>query len=410
MVVQAPSRPSLGSEFQIWWAGQAISDIGTAFTQYGLPLLVFKLTGSPTELALTTAAVFMPYLLFGLVVGAWADRSDRKKLMLRTSLIRAAVLLFIPALSAGGILNVNWLYAIAFLNSTLGVFYSAAVTAAVPGLVEKDQLVEANGRVTAARSAASIGGPLLAGLLITIAPFETVFLVDSFSFLISAFSLALVKRSFNQPAQHPARRTTIRQDIAEGMRYLWRQSLLFSVTLFATMINFWTASVAAQQVLLVKRVYRADDNEVSLFYSAAGLGAVVFSLLVRRLPKSWPLGRIVLGTMLLFGLLTIGMGLTTLLWVGLALRVLAAGCIVIFNVQVSTLSQSLIPNELLGRVMTTGTVLSWAVIPVGSVLGGVFVEATANIALLYQVIGFLLVLTCLAFLFLTPLGREPKIT
>jgi MFS family permease len=68
------NSPRLSSEFWKFWLGQTISNLGTSFTQFALPLLVFKLTGSALNLAITTAATFLPYLLFGLVIGAWVDR------------------------------------------------------------------------------------------------------------------------------------------------------------------------------------------------------------------------------------------------------------------------------------------------------------------------------------------------
>ena len=90
--------PRLSNEFWKFWLGQTISNLGTSFTQFALPLLVFKLTGSALNLAITSAATFLPYLLFGLVIGAWVDRVDRKRLMIATDIARAAVIASIPLL------------------------------------------------------------------------------------------------------------------------------------------------------------------------------------------------------------------------------------------------------------------------------------------------------------------------
>src|SRR3989337_1855145 len=86
--------------FEIVWPGQTISNLGSSFTFLALPLLVFKLTGSAVSLAITTAAYFVPYLLFGLVIGALVDRVDRKRMMIAVDLGRAAVIASIPALAA----------------------------------------------------------------------------------------------------------------------------------------------------------------------------------------------------------------------------------------------------------------------------------------------------------------------
>src|SRR5215467_5811577 len=97
-------------DFWKFWTGETISSLGSSFTEFALPLLVFKLTGSALNLGIATAATFLPYLLFGLVIGAWVDRVDRKRLMIGTDLARALVIATIPALAAIDKLSVEWIY------------------------------------------------------------------------------------------------------------------------------------------------------------------------------------------------------------------------------------------------------------------------------------------------------------
>src|SRR5215212_4637431 len=200
MTTEAKGRRSwlLSGDFGRFWLGQTVSNLGSSFTLFALPLLVFKLTGSPINLGLTTACEFVPYLLFGLVIGAWVDRVDRKRLMIATDLARAAVIATIPLLAAADALSVGWVYTVAFCSATLTIAFDAAEFAAIPSLVpSSDDLVTANGRVHASYSAAQIAGPLLAGLLITVAPVQQVLWVDAASFLLSAGTLALIGRTFN---------------------------------------------------------------------------------------------------------------------------------------------------------------------------------------------------------------------
>src|SRR5215470_12188241 len=93
----APSK-KLGVDFWKFWTGQTISNLGSSFTAFALPLLVFKLTGSALNLALSTAATYLPYLLFGLLIGAWVDRVDRKRLMIVADLLNAVALASLPVL------------------------------------------------------------------------------------------------------------------------------------------------------------------------------------------------------------------------------------------------------------------------------------------------------------------------
>src|SRR6266550_3582636 len=90
------ARPGLSSDFWKFWTGQTISQLGSSFTLFATPLLIFKLTHSSVNLGIATAANFVPYLLFGLVIGAWVDRLDRKRLMVTVDLLRGAVIALIP--------------------------------------------------------------------------------------------------------------------------------------------------------------------------------------------------------------------------------------------------------------------------------------------------------------------------
>src|SRR5438270_13085312 len=90
----------LNSDFWKYWTGQTISNLGGSITLFALPLLVYKLTGSALNLGITTAATFLPYLLFGLILGAWTDQVDRKRMMIGTDIGRALIVASIPLMSA----------------------------------------------------------------------------------------------------------------------------------------------------------------------------------------------------------------------------------------------------------------------------------------------------------------------
>ena len=210
----------MSGDFGRFWLGQTVSNLGSSFTFFALPLLVFKLTGSPLNLGLAATMEFVPYLLFGLVIGAWVDRVDRKRLMIATDLARAAVIATIPLLAAADALTVSWVYVVAFASATLTIAFDAAEFAAIPSLVPSgDDLVTANGRVQASYSAAQIAGPLLAGLLITVAPIQQVLWVDAASFLVSAGTLLAIATAFNAPRGDQPRRA-IRQEVLDGLRYV----------------------------------------------------------------------------------------------------------------------------------------------------------------------------------------------
>src|SRR5690348_6816147 len=101
-------------DFWKFWTGQVISSLGSSFTRFALPLLIFKLTGSAINLSLAFLANLLPYLLFGLVIGALVDRINRKRAMIACDVLRAGTIIVLPIFSQLGLLNVWWIYAVTF--------------------------------------------------------------------------------------------------------------------------------------------------------------------------------------------------------------------------------------------------------------------------------------------------------
>ena len=396
----------LSGDFGRFWLGQTISNLGSSFTFFALPLLVFNLTGSPINLGITTAAEFVPYLLFGLLIGAWVDRVDRKRLMIATDLARAAVIATIPLLAATDALSVGWIYGVAFCSATLTIAFDAAEFAAIPSLVPSDDLVTANGRVQASYSAAQIAGPLAAGLLITIAPVQQVLWVDAASFLVSAGTLALIGRPFNAPRDTEGRRA-LRREIAEGLRYVLGHPVLRNISAMMALINLAAATVYAQLVVFAKHQLDASDSQVALLYAAGSAGVVLLSLAAGPVRRRLSFSLAALGALLVDGLLTMVLAATHRYWAALGLWAAVSGLGIFFNINTVSLRQQIVPNDLLGRVISIAGVLAWSAIPLGALAGGWAVERTGSVALVYGVIGALVALLALAFSF-GPLGHANR--
>jgi MFS family permease len=147
--VTADTRRGLSLDFWKFWTGQTISNLGSSFTQWAVPLLVYQLTQSAVSLGIATAATFLPYLLVGLPIGAWMDRVDRKRAMIALDWLNAVVILSIPLVATFGHLSVWWIYGVTFIQSTVFIAFSAGEFAAIPSLVATDDLVTANGRIQA---------------------------------------------------------------------------------------------------------------------------------------------------------------------------------------------------------------------------------------------------------------------
>jgi MFS family permease len=403
----ATTSSSLGLDFWKFWAGQTISNLGSAFTNFALPLLVFKITHSALNLALITALTLLPYLLFGLVIGAWMDRLDRKRVMIITDILRAALIASIPLLDSIHLLFIWWFYVVAFVYSILTIFFDAGQFAAIASLVRQDDLVKANGRIQASYAAVSVIGPLLAGLLLAFIAIAPILLVDSASFLISALSLSLIRISFNVDENKEQEKKSIRQDVVDGLRYVFGHPVLRAISVMMALVNLVAFTTNAQIVLFAQFQFQANDTQIGILYAAAGLGPAVLSLMAGLLRKHWSFSKVALGTLMLYGLSIVTLSLIHWYWAGVFLWGLIWGLSILFNINTTSLRQSMVPNQMLGRVMTTATVLGWSAIPLGTIIGGIVIEQVKNVTLVYGVIGLLIFMIALAFTF-TALGHAEQ--
>jgi MFS family permease len=395
-------------DFAKFWTGQTVSNLGSSFTQWAVPLLVFQLTHSALNLGVAVAATILPYLLFGLPLGAWMDRVDRKRAMILLDSINALVIFSIPLVAQFGHLNVWLIYAVTFVQSTVAIAFAAGEFAAIPSLVSTDDLVTANGRIQATYSAAQVAGPLLAGLLVSFLPLAWVMGFDAASFAVSAVSLALIRGSFNVVSDEPEEATTILHDVREGLRYVLGHPVLRNISAMMALINFVGATTYAQLVLFATERLNASKFQIGLLFGAGSAGVVVTGLLAGRLRKRFSFTALAMTSLMLMGACTIVFAGMTRFWAALPLWGAAGGLGILFNINTGALRQAIVPNQLLSRVMSIASVIAWSAIPAGALIGGWVVSATGNVAAVYGVIGILIICIAAFFRFFTALGDAQR--
>ena len=399
----AGGRPRLGRDFWLYFSGQAVSQLGGSFTTFALPLLVYKLTGSATNLALTTAAEFVPYLLFGLLLGAVVDRFDRKRLMLGSDIAQAIVIAMIPVLATAGLLRVADIYAVTFVQSTLGIIFDCGEFAAIPSLVGEQELVTANARIMATNNAGQILGPGLAGALVAFVPVADLLFVDAGSFLLSSGCLALIRCSFNaaRPAGRPAGSAirALLADVREGLAYVWSNPLLRSISIMMALINLVATTANSQLVLLARRALHATNSETGFLYAAGAAGIVAISLAAGPIRRRVSFAVTALGALVLAGLTMTAMALAGSYPAALALWAASSGFGLLFNINTGALRQAIVPPRLYGRVVSVAQVLAWSAIPLGSLAGAAAINLSGSVTGVYAVIGALIAAIAVAFAF-----------
>ncbi|HET7095003.1 MAG TPA: MFS transporter, partial [Thermomicrobiales bacterium] len=332
------------------------------------------LDASPMAVGVLAAAAWLPYLLFGLVAGVWADRLRRRPLMIAADLARAATLTIVPIAGVQGVLGVETLVVVALVAGSLSVVFDVAYLAYLPGLVGREHLIEANGKLEASASAAQIVGPGLAGTLIGFAGAPFAVLFDAASFVVSALCIGRIRAPEPPPAP-AAKRLGLRTEIGDGLR-----AVAGSPILRALAAASMTVSVAGYMFLAIYILYMARDlglsaNAIGFVLAAGGAGALLGALLAEPARRRLGIGRAILLGMFFFGATGMLVPLAVLapriaLPLVVASEFLQWMAIVMHDVNAVSLRQGIVPDRMLGRVNGTMKFISWGLRPAGSLLGG----------------------------------------
>ncbi|MEU4095647.1 MFS transporter [Streptomyces sp. NPDC026673] len=376
-VRQEERAPAWRGGFGRLWTAAAVSRFGDGLRGAALPLLAVGLTDSPLLVSLVTAAGFVPWILFGLLGGAVADRVDQRRAMWAVDAVRGALMAAFALavwLDRAGIVL---LLALAFALTSLQTLFDNAATALLPAVVPTGALGRANARLMTGQTVAGtfLAAPLVPPLfgLAAALPFG----VDALTYAAAAVLVASLRPAApERPARAPGR--TLRQDIAEGLRVLWRDRVLRALCTANTVVNIGIGALVATLVLHVTGWLHAGHTGYALVLVAYGVGSVAGGAAAGRLSALLG-GRVkslAPGLALQAGCLVLAGTVRSLPVTAVALAVFGALSMV-WNVNETTLMQQRTPENLLGRVSAAMRTLGVAGAPLGALLGGVAAEVLA---------------------------------
>ncbi|MBX6355351.1 MAG: MFS transporter [Micromonosporaceae bacterium] len=386
-------------DFRRLWYADAFSQLGTRISAIAIPLLAATtLHASTWHVALLTTAETLPFLLLGLLVGAWADRMRRRPVLVAADLGRAAALGSVPAVAAFGPLTLGQLYAVAFATGVLTVFFDVSHRAYLPQVVGREHLVKANSRLEANRTVGYSVGPTAGGYLVQWLGAPLAVLLDAVSFLWSAGWIASIRTPESRP--RPAAAPDLRREVVEGLRFVLGDPLVRATTLFAAAANLLIAMTSAVEVLFLLRTVGLPPGLIGLLMGGCSLGAVAGAIVAA------PAGRR-LGDRRALTASALGMGLSSLLvplagpGPRLALFAVGAGatafCISVHAVVSMSLRQRVCPDHLLGRMTAIGGFLVAGTLPLGGLLAGALGSVVGLRATLWTAAaGLLAAALCLA--------------
>ncbi len=396
--------------FLLFWTSQATSKFGSAMTVVVLPLIaVDTLHASTFLVGVLQAAAWLPWLVIGLVVGAWVDRISRWRVMLVSDVVSAMAFASVPVAWWFGWLTVWHLLAVALVGGMAAVFYSTAYNAYLPALLPGADLAAANSRLQGTEKAAQVAGPGLGGVIAQAVGAAGVLLVDAFTFVVSAVCL----RFLRVPEQHlRAEKSNGKQaggllrEIGEGVRFVGADGYLRSLTLYAAVSNLASGALQAILVVFLARTVGLPPATIGILIGAIGVGGVLGAMVAAPLSRRFGTARtiilcevIAMPFALLVPLTHNGFGLVFLVVGGV---VVTAG-IVPPNVISAAFVQTYCPDNMIGRISASMRVVNFGTLPLGALLGGALGESLGPRTTMWIIAGTLT--ACTVLLLCSPVAR-----
>jgi MFS family permease len=360
-------------DFLLLQAGQLLSATGSQMTGIAYPLLVLGLTHSPARAGAVGFARLLPYALFGMPAGAFADRWSRKRLMIGVDVVRALTLVSLATAIVADDATFEQILVVGFVEGAASAVFGACQAGALRSVVPAPQMPDAVATITARNSIVITAGPLVGGALYGVGR-AVPFLVDAVSYAASTIALLLMRTPFQETrVREPTR---IRADIAEGFHYLWQQPFIRTCALLFGIGNFIYPGILFV-IVVVGRSDGLSSGQIGALTAIFGGGLLVGSMLstyVRRLFS--------VRTILLMEL-WVSMGCAVfLIWPNV--YVLAASLIPTSltipssDTVVHSFRIAMTPDRLIGRVDSAARNISLLAAPVGPLLAGFLLDSTSE--------------------------------
>ena len=380
----APAASVLrNGDFVRLWAAETISQFGTQISLLALPIIaVVLLEATPFEVALLGTIEFLPFILFSLPAGAWVDRLRRRPILIAGDLGRAAVLASIPVAAMLDVLTIWQLYAVGFIAGTLTVFFDVAYQSYLPSLVERDQLIDGNGKLEISRTVAQTAGPALGGGLIGLVTAPIAILVDAVSYVGSALFVFAIRKREPVPDphhdEHGRRRGSLLSEVRDGLRYVIGNPYLRGIAAATGTANLFNNIAFATLIVYAVRELGLSPAEIGIVFGIGNLGSLAGAVSADRIRRGFGLGRTIVGSAFLGG--------PAVLLVALAPRespipflvasgLLAGFSVVVYNINQVSFRQAITPLPMQGRMNATMRFIVWGTIPVGQIIGGTIATA-----------------------------------
>ena len=365
-------------DFVKLWAGETISVFGSLIGRTALHFTaILVLDARPYEIATLLAMGIVPEVIVAPVVGVWVDRLRRRPIMISADLGRAALLASIPATYTFDALSMEQLYVVAFLTGILTMWFGVAYQTYLPSLVQREELLEGNSKLTASDSAAEVGAFGAAGWLVQVFTGPIAIFIDAVSFLFSAFFIGRINQTERPPAPKEER-TGMLREAKEGIQTILGNQFLRATIVSECLNHFAFGMFGAAFGLYVIRVLDFQPGVLGMIYAVGGVSSLVGALFAARAASRLGVGPAMVSGLAIIGasmlLVPLAPGGVVLAAAFLVAQQLGDGGFVVYSINEVSLRQTITPDRLLGRVNSGFEICAHGVLLLGILAGGALGE------------------------------------
>jgi predicted MFS family arabinose efflux permease len=379
-------------DFRIMWIGACTSSVGTLMQTFAQSWLVLQLSGSSFLLGLDSFLGGIPIVLFSLVGGVFADRTQRQKLLLGSQFIQLTCAFLLAGLFATGVVRVWHILTLSFIVGTAQSFGGPAYSALIPSLVKPEDLPNAIALNSIQFNLARVLGPMLGGLALTLGA-SWCFSLNGISFVAVIISLLIIRPHF-QPIKTGE---SVLTSMKEGFQFIRQQAAMVALIFLAFSMTFLAFPVVVFLPVFAKTVFHGGPSLYTTFLVCSGIGSICGALIVAGLGKYRKQGRAALLMLFALGGLITGFALSRSLILSCFIIFLTGALLLAVFTTISSLVQMITADNMRGRVMSVYNVAFRGGMPFGSLIVGALVKQfTAPVVLAWN--GVLLAVLGLYFL------------
>lgn len=350
--------------------GQSISLFGSMLVQYAISWYITLETRSGFVLMLSILAGFLPSLFLSPFAGVWADRFDRKKLILIADFLIAFFTLITAILFALGYREIGLLLVVSIFRSLGSAIHAPAVNAMIPQMVPQEKLMRVSGIHSGIQSSMMIFAPILSAFLLATTNLEVLFFIDVFT---AALGIASLHFLVNVPPYEKHAEATeghFLQDIKLGLAYIRQHDFLIPFFIFSALLLFFVSPIVFLTPLQVVRTFGAEEWRLSAIEVGFALGMTAGGFLVAAWGGLKNRVRSMALAIALMGVTTILIGIVTHFGIYVSLMVITGILLPFYNTPVSVMIQEKVEADYLGRVFSVMGMIHGTMMPFGMLVFG----------------------------------------